>query len=396
MSQPTAILFTAFEPSGDALAAPLIRQLRRRDPDCRITALGGPKMADAGAELLEETTQRAVMLGDVWKQYAAHHRRIGLVGQWMRSHRVTAVVPTDSPAANWKVCRITRRLHPDAKIVHLAAPQLWAWAPWRIRRMRRLSDHVMCVLPFEPEWFNQRSMPATFVGHPLFDNDAHPPATNDLPAADGRVKLAILPGSREAEVRKNLPDMLEAVERVHATHGNVAAIVAAGDEPRADQVRQLVSSRSASDAKVAVRVGQTDQVLAWADVGLIVSGTATLDAVKHGLPFLTVYHVNPLMWRLLGRWLVQIRTFTLANLIGQWMGLGRVTPELVPYFGPPARIAEALEPLMTQGAARQTQRRAFEQIRACYANRPFSRAAVDTLLAVIHGTPDCDPQAPAS
>jgi lipid-A-disaccharide synthase len=239
-------------------------------------------------------------------------------------------------------------------------------------------------------------MPATFVGHPLFENDTNARSTADLPAADGRIKLALLPGSREAEVRKNLTDMLDAVDRMRAIHGEVAAIIAAGDEHRADQIRRLLSYRSVGDAEVDVRVGQTDQVLDWADVGVIVSGTATLDAVKHGLPFVTVYRASPWMWHLLGRWLVQINTFTLANLIGEWLGLGRVTPELVPYFGPPARIAEALEPLMSEGPARQAQRRAFEQIRACYAKHPFSRTATDTLLGVLHGTPGHDLHVPSS
>ena len=163
------ILFTAFEPSGDALAAPMITRLLEQHPGLRVWALGGPKMLAAGADLIETTTDNPAMLLGAASQARAHQQRLKRLTKWLNDHKLAALVPVDSPAANWSICKLVRKTQPAAKIIHLAAPQLWAWAPWRIKKLRRLTDHVLCLLPFEPDWFTARGVRATFVGHPLFD-----------------------------------------------------------------------------------------------------------------------------------------------------------------------------------------------------------------------------------
>ena len=100
-------------------------------------------------------------------------RRKADLATWLGQHDIAAHVPVDSPAANWSMCRATRNVQPNASVVHLVGPQLWAWAEWRIRRLRKLTDHVMCLLPFEPAWFGERGVSGTFVGHPLFTESAN-------------------------------------------------------------------------------------------------------------------------------------------------------------------------------------------------------------------------------
>ncbi len=167
------LLFTAFEPSGDCLAAPVIDTIRRREPQVPIWAFGGGRMEAAGATLIERTTDRAVMLAGIAVQARRHQRRLAALKRWLADHPLAVHVPVDSPAANWSICRLVRRQASDASIVHLAAPQLWAWATWRVRRLRRLTDRVLCLLPFEPAWFARRGIPGVFVGHPLFDTEGH-------------------------------------------------------------------------------------------------------------------------------------------------------------------------------------------------------------------------------
>src|SRR6185503_19635699 len=118
MPQPRAILITAFEPSGDALAAGLIAELKRQRPEIAIHALGGPKMAAAGATIIETTTEDAVMLGGAIKHARVHHQRVKRIKAWLRANPIDALVPTDSPAANWAICKAVRKLQPKAKIVH--------------------------------------------------------------------------------------------------------------------------------------------------------------------------------------------------------------------------------------------------------------------------------------
>jgi lipid-A-disaccharide synthase len=382
MSSPPALLLTAFEPSGDALAARLIEALHAHHPALGLYALGGPKMAKAGATMLEQTTEHAAMGLSAASQALDHRRRMQRLGQWMQQHALAGVIPTDSPAANWAVCRLARRHQPQARILHLAAPQLWAWAPWRIRKMRRLSDRVLCLLPFEVDWFEARGMPATFVGHPLFDEPTQLSpriiARRQQARAD-RPRLAILPGSRQAEVARNGPTMLAAFERLRQTHPSLRAIIVASDQARACQIRGLQADGQLPE-QMRIVTGQPAATLQWADAALVVSGTASLQCVVHHRPMVVVYRVNRLGWHAIGRWLVRSRTFTLPNLLSESMGHGRLAPELVPHFGEIEPVVEALAPLMVEGSARQRQRAIFEAIDQAYAGRSFREAARDAVL----------------
>jgi len=381
------ILFTAYEPSGDALASEVIARLADAQPDRPIVAMGGDKMAAAGARLIEHTTARAAMLGDAVGEINEHRRRTAVLRQWMTQHRPALVVPTDSPAANWATCAMTRKLYPDVPVIHLAAPQLWAWAPWRVRKMRRLSDGVLCLLPFEPDWFGPRGVPATFVGHPIFDRlAAEPPRPlrwpSDVePVGENTRTLAVLPGSRSKEVARNLPDMVGAIAKANADGLDVRPVVALHDDSHRATVANLLGVIRPAEARTPIVVGRTPEVLAMADAALTVSGTATLQVAAQGVPMVIVYRVSPWAWHAIGRWLVQTRTFTLPNLIGQHLGLGhRVCPELVPHFGGHAPIADTLKGLLGDEAAMASQRDAFATIGRAYEGMSFGESATDALL----------------
>ncbi|MEM1208144.1 MAG: hypothetical protein AAGI54_02645 [Planctomycetota bacterium] len=385
-SSPT-ILVTAYEPSGDALAAGVIAELRRRRPELAVVAMGGSRMAEAGARLIEHTTSRAAMLTDAVKEIGEHRRRTAVLRAWMREHRPALVVPTDSPAANWATCAMTRQLYPDVPVIHLAGPQLWAWAPWRVHKMRRLSDGVLCLLPFEPDWFQSRGVPARFVGHPIFDRlRDHPPVPLHWPDADPSndapaTRLALLPGSREKEIARNLPDMLRAVAQLNDEGHAVRPLIALHDEARRAMAAGLAQVIPTHKAPAPIVVGKTPEALAAADAVLTVSGTATLQVAAQRKPMAIVYRVSGWQWRLVGRWIVKTRTFTLPNLIGRHLGLGdRVCPELVPHFGGPRPIAEALRNLLTDPEMRNRQADAFGAIAAAYADVRFADAAASALL----------------
>ena len=380
MSDLRPILFTAFEPSGDALAAPVIAHIKAIQPDRPIVAMGGPKMAQAGAQLIETTTGHAVMLADALAHVQEHRRRIGVLRQWMQTHHPAAVVPTDSPAANWATCKLARKLHPQARIIHLAAPQLWAWAPWRIHKLRRLTDRVMCLLPFEPAWFSQRGVRATFVSHPIFES---PASLTETSFAQGHPRLALLPGSRASEIKRNWPTMEQAYRVLQQRHPKLVGIIAAADDARRDQLLHLMPS-GLPDA-LEIVTGQTGQVLTWADVSLTVSGTATLQTAAHNTPMVVLYNVNRLSWELVGRWLIRHRPLSLPNLISQSVGLGSVVPELMPHFGQAQPVVQALEPLLSTPQARDRQREAFATIRQHFHNVPFAQTAGATLLGELEG-----------
>jgi len=352
--QPT-LLFTAFEPSGDAHAAPVIAQMVKTRPDVRVIALGGPAMASAGAALLEDTTARPAMLTGAFSK-VAHHLAINKrLRAYLRDHRVDLHIPVDSPAANFPLCRITRKA--GAKIVHLVAPQLWAWAPWRIGKLRRRTDHVLCLLPFEESYFNSRHVPATFIGHPVIHNGLVRRAAQPMPHGrndQSPLHLVVLPGSRSAEIHHNLPSMLRMVSSIRTTTcPDLAVTVVLANRRAQEEAHRVIDP--ATHEGVQFTVGHLDEALDRADVALACSGTASLDLAGAGVPMVIMYRTNPWPWFTIGFWLIRTPYRALPNVIEN----KRIVPEFIPHFGSDAPIQSALADLLIDPDKRCVQQQHF-------------------------------------
>ena len=376
------MFFAAFEPSGDTLAAAVIAELKQRHPDLSIWGFGGPKMQASGADLLEHTTGHAAMLLGAAASVRRHHQRLARLKEWLLDHRIAVFVPVDSPAANWSVCRLVRRCDPSTRIVHLVAPQLWAWAPWRVRKLKRLTNRVLCMLPFEPSWFTQRGVPATFVGHPLFGQaqDVGEAEAEPIFPSGATPRIGLLPGSRASEVRANAPTMLKVTHELSQRFPQLQAVVAAVDDQMAEQFRRI-SQGVEELGNLSVRVGAADQVIPAADVVLTVSGTATLHTAVYRTPMVVFYNANRWAWHILGRWLITTRTFALPNLIAESLGLGRPVPEFVPHFGQAEPLTGAVIKLLDDESARRRQEHLFEAMARSYHPVGFAQTAGDILLA---------------
>jgi lipid-A-disaccharide synthase len=387
-------LFAAFEPSGDILAARLMEELKRRDPTLRFVAFGGPKMQAAGAELLEQTTEHATIALGVLGEVQNHRRRLKVLGEWLAKNDLAALVPVDSPAANWSVCKQARRHRPSARIVHLVCPQVWGWATWRVRRLERLSDRVLCLLPFEPDWLAARRVPGVFVGHPVYEHGGAPPqpvTAEGLPI-DASVKLALMPGSRRSELESNWPTMHAVCAQLHAEVPGLRGVVALRDPADRAVFDKVAAQAGGLPEGIDVVAARTEDVLAWADVAFVKSGTSTLQVAARGVPMVTFYNAGKAAWHLAGRWLISTPTFALPNLISEWQGDGRAVPEFMPHFGDPGPLADALRPLLTDPAARAAQRAALARVGTAFASVDFASASADSLLEALDppGTPARD------
>ncbi|MEM9347569.1 MAG: hypothetical protein AAGB26_13220 [Planctomycetota bacterium] len=389
MSTPLApirtIFFAAFEPSGDVLAARLIHELKRRDPSLRFTGYGGPKMQAEGAELIRVTTEHAVAMGTGFAgEVQTHLKRCGEFGDYLKANDIAVFVPVDSPAANWALCKRVRRHRPKAKVVHLVCPQVWSWAQWRVRRLRKLSDHVLCLLPFEPGWLDERGVQGTFVGHPVFEDAPGvlaEPIAEDLPKPEGpgTVRLALMPGSRGSELRANWPTMLSAYNTVREQHPQLVGVIAVRVESDVETLRAASGDQRLPEG-LEVVAGRTSEVLSWCDVGLIKSGTSTLQVASLGKPMVAFYNLSPVKWHAVGRWLINSRTFTLPNIISEWQDGRRVVTEFVPHFGDPAPIAAELGRLVVDPTAREQQIVGLGRVAAPFASVTFKDAAAEALL----------------
>jgi lipid-A-disaccharide synthase len=385
MVSPPAILFSTFEPSGDALAAGTIARLLGLWPGLRVYGLGGPKMAAAGAEVIEHTTHRGSMVLETLAQVRAHGARLARLRRWLAANPVGALVPVDSPAGNWSICRLVRQHRPEARIVHLVAPQLWAWAPWRIRKLRRLTDRVLCLLPFEPAWFERRGVPAAFVGHPVFDPFCYPsaPGVSDLPG--GHPRLALLPGSRRGEILRNWPTMLGTFVRLRRDSRDLLGVVAALDEPVGRTIRDITLRRRGVEGwpeGLSVSSGRAPEILDWCDLALVASGTVTLELARRRRPMVAMYNVSPVSLVAMG-WMVTASTYTLPNLVSEWAGLGRIVPELIPHFGGVGPVVRQVRRLLEDPEAGERQRAGLARVAALFDGRPFSEESARELVAVL-------------
>lgn len=353
------ILFTAFEPSGDDHASAVIEALKAAHPDADIRAWGGPKMQAAGAEIVARTGDDAVMGMPGLAKIREHKKINAEIERWVAQNPVAVHVPVDSPAANFPVCAITKAA--GAKVVHLVAPQLWAWGPWRINKLRRLTDHVLCLLPFEEPWFRERGVRASFIGHPLFDH-APDTAVLDDAIADwptGQPRVALMPGSRPSEMRANFALLLGAYNRLAREHPGMRGVVAATRPEVEANLRQIAKDANLDwPDSLAIRFGSTDAVVRWCEMALVVSGTVTLQIARQHRPMVIVYKSSRLLWALVARWVIKTPFFTLPNLVA-----GReIVPELVPHFGGADPIANRAVALLEDPDASGAQRRELAAI----------------------------------
>ncbi|MDH3716686.1 MAG: lipid-A-disaccharide synthase [Planctomycetota bacterium] len=312
------IFFSVGEPSGDLHGANLIRRLRQQQPGLQAVGYGGPRMAAAGCQLHEDLTQLAVM----WfaRVLLNLHRFWGLVSnadRYFRHQRPDAVVLIDYPGMNWWIAR--RAKAHGIPVFYYGTPQMWAWAGWRVKKMRRLVDHVLCKLPFEPAWYRQRGCRATFVGHPYFDEMRQTSldwSFLDQQRQYGGRLITILPGSRTQEVVKNLPSFLSAARRVHDAVPDVRFAVASFSPRQAAMARHLVDK---SNLPVEVHQGRTPELIHLAHSCLACSGSVSLELLYHEKPTVIQYRVTPaffLFVRLFRRLLqLKAKYITLVNML---------------------------------------------------------------------------------
>jgi lipid-A-disaccharide synthase len=348
------VLFTAQEPSGDAHAAPVIARLREAYPDIEPVAWGGPKMAAAGATMLGRTADDGVMGLAGISKVAEVKRLHDEIVAWARANPVAVHMPVDSPSANYPLCA---RLKPlGARVVNLVAPQLWAWAPWRIRKVRRLSDVMLCLLPFEEEWFRSRGVTAKFVGHPVLSKplDLAQCAEEAKRLPQGSPRVLLLPGSRSSEVRQNGRLLAETFALVRAAMPGARAVAVASNEANAQRFRAELGDKDPEgvDIVVAGREVSLEGALAWCELALAVSGTVSLDCTRQAKPVIGVYRTS-LPEALGAKLVIRAPSLLLPNILAG----RRIVPEFVPYAGNARRIAdEALAILGDRARSAQIER----------------------------------------
>lgn len=402
-ARPLRVALIAGEPSGDVLGAGLMRALRVETAgNVVFTGIGGEQMTEEGLQSLFPIAELAVMgLVEVLPRAKALLRRIGQTAQFLLNDPPDIVVTIDSPGFTRRVAQnlIVRNF----PLVHYVAPTVWAWRPGRARRLARLYDHLLAVLPFEPPYFEVVGLPTTFVGHPAVETlraarereAAAAVQGNGFRhrhgiAADARL-LAVMPGSRRGEVARLLPVFRDVLLQLKAEGLQLQLLL-----PTVGTVARMVQEAALSLPYPAIVLDRADEryaAMLAAEAALAASGTATLELGLAGTPTVLAYKVNPLTAAIVRR-LIRIPYAGLVNILQK----KRVMPEFLQQDCRADLIAPALKALLTDPVARQRQIEACaavaSQLGADEALPPSHRAARAVLaVASQHHRPLLSPPA---
>ncbi len=390
------IFFSAGEPSGDLHGANLIRAIKAVQPRAEFVGYGGPRMAEAGCRLHVDLTAHAVM-GFI-RVLLSLHRFVylaALADRYFRRHRPDAVVLIDFPGFNWWIARRAKAAR--IPVFYYVPPQIWAWAPWRVAKMRRSVDHVLCALPFEADWFAARGCNATFVGHPYFDEVRSQQLDHEFLAQfhDDAPLVTILPGSRTQEVEHNLRSFLKAAAIVRERVPSARLAIAAFKPRQAEFARQLVAD---SGLDIEVHVGRTAELISAAKCAMAVSGSVSLELLYHRCPTVVLYSVSRWMFFVQGL-LRRVRYITLVNLLTTDDPFGNknnaydpdapgapqvLFPEYLTSGDRSADIARRIADWLEQPETRNRRVAELDALRTKIAHGGASRSAADYIVAALN------------
>ncbi|HXE75177.1 MAG TPA: lipid-A-disaccharide synthase [Candidatus Xenobia bacterium] len=339
-SESTPALLVAGEASGDRYGAALAAELRRRF-GVSWFGIGGDHARASQVHLITHAESLAVVgiaevVGHLPRIYGIYRRLLEEVGQ----RRPRFAVLVDFPDFN---LRLARQLHRRGiPVIYFVAPQMWAWRPGRVKQLRRYARKLLCIFPFEEEWFRRRGVDVQYVGHPLLDA-ARPTLTREEFLAQHALGasaplICLLPGSRNQEVKRHLPLLLEAAARLAQKRKAQFVLVRA-----ATVAPELVDSltRRAPGVPLTVLAENPYNALAASTLAVVASGTVTVEALLLQVPQVVVYRVAASTWHL-GRRLVQTPHYSMVNLLaGQ-----RLAPELIQSDFTPARVVAEVERLL--------------------------------------------------
>ena len=394
---PRRVFITVAEVSGDHHAAELARALRQIDPTIIVEGHGGSAMRAAGVVVHRETVDRAAMLFKAVVRAVEIWKLLRWTKRYYREAKPDLHVCIDSSGMNLHFAKMARSL--GVPVLYYIAPQLWASREGRIKKMRQFVNRVACILPFEEAFYRERGVAATFVGHPLFDGlpegrrmagrprdlskETRGQGDKGTRGADA-VVIGLMPGSRRGEVRANWPHMLEVADRIRAVFPEARFEV-----PTTPPTHALVCEMAAGRKEMRIEQGAIDTMAPGWDFCLAKSGTTTLHVAAYGVPMIVVYRFNPVVWHVLGRWIVKTPSIALVNILAERSAVDsgipkrRIVPEIMPWHGSNAPVAELAIGFLRDPEKRREQQENLLKVVATLDRRGASRRAAEIAMEMI-------------
>lgn len=371
------VLLSAGEASGDMYAARLARALKQR-ADVTLFGMGGPRMRDAGVDIVADYAEVSVVgVTEIVRHLPSLVRTLRLLVAEADRRKPALAILTDFPGFHLRLARKLK--HRGIRNVCYICPQFWAWRPWRARLVRRRFAKALCIFPFEESFYGHAGAPVNFIGHPLVG--AVRPSLNRKEFCEQQqldpVKpvVAVLPGSRTAELKHHWPVLREACVKIHRESGGQFVVALA---PGCDV--GLVPIDRSANLPMRVVVGQSYEALSAADAAIVSSGTATIEAALLDVPMVVVYRVTALT-ALVVKPLLHTSFFSMVNLIAD----RKIVTELIQKDFTCERVSSETVRLLLDERARETQRAGLKEVRQRLGPPGAVERAADAILDLMAG-----------
>jgi len=340
------LFIIAGEISGDTHAAGLLHEFKALDPALKVVGLGGPKMREATGDGIEDWVETAGVVGlwEVLKMYRYFKEKMNSVLDSILDQKPEGVLLVDYPGFNLRLASALRTAGYRGRILYYISPQVWAWKKGRVKTMAKVLDLMICIFPFEKDFYEKSGLRTEFSGHPMVDRVQT--LRREWKRETGLVGW--FPGSRRNEVRRLFPVMMDAAKIITQALPGTRFAISAANETLAGYMRALADDHGMPEAKRWIETGTVYDLMQRAQAGAVASGTATLEAACFGLPHTLVYNVS---WPtyVVGKLVVRIKHLGIVNILAK----REVVKELVQADLSPVTLAKATLDLLTDTARRE-------------------------------------------
>ncbi len=356
LKEQKCIMIIAGEASGDLHGSNLVKAMRKSDDSLFFCGIGGQALKDAGVRILVDASELAVVgITEVFSKMISLVKGMTIAKRFLKLLHPDLLVLIDFPDFNLHVAASAKKL--GIPILYYISPQIWAWRSGRVKKIGKLVNHMAVILPFEKDFYSGHKIPVTFVGHPLLDIDHNPADEISKGNAEKRSVIGLLPGSRDREIAKHLPVMLDAARDLLRRDNNLKFIISIAPSVKRKHVDAIVNGYRKT-INPELLSDNVDKVLEKCGFVIAASGTVTLEAAIYGIPMVVIYRMSPISYWL-GKAMVKVKNIGLVNLISG----KKIVPELLQDRASPENISNTVYEMLSDSSCHASLRKDLLNIR---------------------------------